>query len=119
MWLGTKLGRFWARIFDGEPAGCACNDDATQIWLVRRLFPKWAAGMAWGNVILVRRDQWVHPHVVHLIAHEYRHVLQWRRHGHAFVFLYVAASAWAFLRYGPRQAYRMNRFECDARDHET
>ena len=29
MWLGTTLGRFWARIFDGEPVGCACNAGVT------------------------------------------------------------------------------------------
>jgi hypothetical protein len=79
------------------------------------MLPRWAAGQAWGQVILVRRDHWDHPCIAGLLAHEYAHVLQWRRYGNAFVFLYVAAWLWALLRYGPALAYEMNRFEREAR----
>lgn len=116
MWLGTAMGRFWAWLFAGRPAGCACGDEATEIWLVARLLPRWAAGQAWGRIILIRRDQWDHPRLERLLAHEYRHVEQWRRYGSAFVLAYTGAWLWALVRYGPRLAYHMNRFEREARD---
>jgi hypothetical protein len=118
MWLGTALGRFWAWAFGGERVGHACDDPSTQVWLVRRMLPRWAIGQAWGRVILVRRDYWDHPRVARLLAHEYCHVRQWRRYGSAFILAYLAASVWALARYGPRSAYRMNRFEQEARREE-
>lgn len=115
MWLGTALGRFWAWLYGGRPAGCACGDDATEVWVVPRMLPRWAAGQAWGRVILIRHDRWDRPCLDDLLAHEYVHVKQWRRYGSAFVLAYLGASAWALVRYGPRHAYRMNRFERQAR----
>lgn len=115
MWLGTALGRFWAWYYRGTHAGPACGDDATEVWLVPRMVPGWAAGQAWGRIILIRHDCWDLPRIDHLLAHEYRHVEQWRRYGSAFVLIYTAAFFWALVRYGPRLAYHMNRFEREAR----
>jgi hypothetical protein len=115
MSLGTLLGRSWARLFRGERIDACHPDPRVELWLVDRLVPKWACGQAWGNVILLRRDHWQHPGVLDLIAHEYVHVLQWRRYGSAFLLAYVLASVGALCRYGPRGAYLMNRFEREAR----
>lgn len=115
MWLGTALGRIWAWLYGGRRAGCACGDETIEVWIVPRMWPRWAAGQAWGHIILIRRDQCDHPRLDALLAHEYVHVEQWRRYGCAFVFAYAAASIWATVRYGPCQAYRMNRFERQAR----
>ncbi len=115
MWLGTVLGRLWARLFDGVRSEDGCPDPDVEVWLVSRMFPRWAAGQAWGNVILIRRAWWGRPQTARLVEHEYRHVVQWRRYRNAFLFVYLAGWLWALLRFGPRQAYFMNWMEREAR----
>lgn len=119
MYLGSAIGRWLARLFGGSVVGHSLPDSKVQVWLVRRLMPKWAAGQAWGNVILLQQTAWKTSHTDSLLRHEYRHVLQWRRYGSLFLLLYPFCSLWATVRHGPRMAYWMNRFEREARGEIT
>lgn len=115
MWFGSAIGRLLARVFKGRLVEQSLPDAAVQLWLVRRLVPKWAIGQAWGNVILLHESGWDTPDTEALLLHEYRHVLQWRRFGNVFLVIYPLCSLWAGVRHGPRMAYWMNRFEREAR----
>ena len=72
------------------------------------LIPNWAAAQTWGGTILVNQ-RYMNTLTPMLFAHEYVHVLQWRRYTWRFPFMYV----WELIRNG----YENNKFERDAHDH--
>jgi hypothetical protein len=85
-----------------------CYGDALSVWLSRIPIAGGASAMTIGHVILARsRDDLVRTH-----AHEWIHVLQYRRWGLFFVPAYLTASVWLWCR--QRDAYLDNPFEREA-----
>lgn len=81
-----------------------------EVLFVRRLIPRWALAQTWGNKILYAGDP---PLDFSVLSHEVVHVMQWKKHGFLFPFLYAWASLEAWL-FGEHY-YWDNAFEVEAR----
>lgn len=113
MWLGSLIGRILA-FFLGKLAVSTVIVDRTEItiYVVKQLIPKWAVAQTWGRVVLIRPE---YSRDSGILAHEREHVLQWQKYSIFFIPCYILFTIEAAIKHGPRQGYRENRFEKEAR----
>ncbi len=77
-----------------------------RVYVAKRLFPGWAAGLTLGRNIFLIQSEYSNPY---LLNHELWHVCQGKRLGLLFLWKYLIS--WA------RSGYMMDELEVDARKH--
>lgn len=111
MWFWELFAKlFLALIYKAESH---YQDDGITYVLVSRFCRKGMRGQTWGRVVFIRKD--LKDDKV-LKKHEVVHVRQWYKHGFWYPFVYGKETIRAGWVNGWEHAYKLNRFEIEARD---